>query len=253
MHEEEFAQGSSAIHKLDPRLKIVLAAAFSIVVAVLTRWEPLTAALAGAVILVSAARIDMVLVLKRLLIVNIFVLLLWVFLPFSTPGAELVLFGPLTATREGVHAAAQITLKSNTIVLAGMALLSTTSLVSLGHALSSLRVPNKLVQLFFFTVRYAYTIHEEYLRLRNTLKVRCFRPRTDFHTYHTYACLVANLLVSSFERSSRILWAMKCRGFKTGFPVMSRFHFHTRDIVFVLLFVPFLVLVGVVQWTRMLL
>lgn len=252
MHEEEFAQGGSAIHLMDPRLKIVLAAVFSVIVAVSTRYPVMIAALAIAAALVAAARLDFLLVLRRLVLVNLFVALMWLFLPFTTPGARLFSLGPLVGTAEGVKLALQITVKSNAIILAGMGMLSTTSLANLGHALSRLGVPNKLVQLFFFTVRYSYTVHEEYIRLKNSLKVRCFRSRTTVHTYRTYAYMVARLLLGSFERSGRILSAMKCRGFKNRFPVLERLHFHLRDVVFLLLFLPLLAAMGLLEWTRIL-
>jgi len=253
MHEEEFAHGRSLIHKLDPRLKIVMALAFSIIVAISTRYQVMLVALAGALVITAIARLSLSLVLKRMLIVNVFIFFIWVFLPFTTPGTKTAVVGPFTATREGIHLAFQITLKSNAIALAGMTLLSTSSLVDLGHALSNLKVPNKLIQLFFFTVRYSYTVHEEYLRLKNALKVRCFRPRTRLHTYRTYAYMMARLLLGSFERSGRILSAMKCRGFRNRFPVLKDMHFHSWDMLFVLMFLPFLLFLGIVQWTRILL
>ncbi|MCK7503788.1 MAG: energy-coupling factor transporter transmembrane protein EcfT [Desulfobacterales bacterium] len=68
------------------------------------------------------------------------------------------------AAREGVELAAQITLKSNAIVLAFMALVATMPLATAGHALHRLRVPDKIVHLLLMTYRYIFVLEQEYQR-----------------------------------------------------------------------------------------
>jgi len=250
MHNEEFAHGKSLLHRLDPRVKIVLAAAFAIIIATSDRLAPVIFGLCGSAILLAIARLNFGLVLKRLLFVNLFIFFLWLFLPFTFSGETLFRVGSLVATTEGVRYALLITLRCNAIVIAMLALLSTTTLVRLGHALSRLSVPDKMVHIFFFTVRYFFVIHGEYLRLKNAMRVRCFRPRTNFHTYRSYAYLVGMLLVRSFDRSERILAAMKCRGFKNRLYVLDHFAAARRDFAFATLFAMFLVIVGLMQWTQ---
>jgi cobalt/nickel transport system permease protein len=80
-----------------------------------------------------------------------------------------------------------------------------------------------LVQLFFFTYRYIHTIHSEYIRLNNALKIRGFKPQTNLHTYKTYAHLVGMMLVRSYDRSKRVYDAMLCRGFKGKFWTLNHF------------------------------
>ena len=92
-------------------------------------------------------------------------------------------------------------------------------------------VPDKIVHLFFFCFRYIHVIHEEYHRLVNTMKVRGFKPGTNMHTYRTYAYLVGMLLVMSFDRSQRILAAMKCRGFKGKFYILHDYGMKKADYV----------------------
>ncbi len=125
--------------------------------------------------------------------------------------------GPVAIYREGVISALAITLKSNAIILTMIVLLGTSPVFTLVHALSHLGVPDKLVHLFFFCFRYVHVIHEEFHALATAAKVRGFRPGTNRHTYRTHAYLVGMLLVRSFDRSARIVAAMKCRGFKGKF------------------------------------
>ena len=245
MHLEEFAEGTSFVHATDPRIKLVLAAAFAVAVATADTYRALLPALAMALALVAMARLNLRLLLSRLVVVNAFVVLLWLFLPFTYPGETVYELGPLRATGEGIHASLLITLRTNAIVMVTIALLGTTSIFNLVHALRHLRVPDKLVHTFFFCYRYIAVIHEEYTRLRHAMRVRCFRPRTSLHTYRSYAYLVGMLLIKSYERSVRIYQAMLCRGFRGEYPTFHHFHLHGRDLVSLAVMA---VLIGAIAW-----
>ncbi len=229
---ETFSQGSSVVHRLDPRGRVLVAAAFSVLIAVCNRFGALGAGLVAAAALACLARLPLAPVLKRLAGVNLFMAFLWVVLPLTASGAETVQAGPLPLSVAGLALAARITLKANAIVLALTALVSTLEITTLGHALSHLHVPEKLTHLFLFTVRYTDLLHHEYRRLRQAMKVRCFRPGVNRHTYRTTGYLVGMLLVKSLDRSERVLAAMKCRGFRGRFYVVHHFAFARRDAAF---------------------
>jgi len=224
---------SSLIDRVDPRARIVTAVGFSVVVALMANHFPtLATALVVAALGVVLARLSPAAVLRRLAAFNLFVLLLAVVLPLSAEGPPLFSLGPLDFSQEGFLLAAKIALKGNAIILALMVLLGTLETTVLGHALSHLRVPDKLAHLLLFTVRYLDVLHREYLRLAAAVKVRGFRPRMDAHTYRTYGYLVGMLLVRSFDRSERIVAAMKCRGFRGRFYLLDHFAFSRRDVPF---------------------
>jgi len=229
---ETFHQGNSIIHRLDPRVRIVVAIAFSLVIAVSRRFPAVGAGLALGLLLALAARLPLVATLKRLIPLNLFMLVLLAVLPLTTPGSVLVQVGPLSASKAGLLLAAAVTVKGNAILLCLTALLATMEIVTLGHALGHLWVPEKLTHLLLFTVRYLDLLHHEYSRLAGAMKVRCFRARMNAHTYRTVAWLVGMLLVRSLDRSERIVAAMKCRGFRGRFYVLEHFAFAGRDAAF---------------------
>lgn len=248
-HSSLILRPSSFLHRIDPRARIVTAAGFSVVVAaVVNRFPGLWIALAVAVLGVVLAGLRPLGVLRRLVPFNLFVLLLVVLLPLSTPGSPLVSLGWLDLTEEGFLLAARIALKGNAIVLALMVLLGTLDITVLGHALSHLRVPEKLTHLFLFTVRYIDLFQQEHRRLATAMKVRGFRPRMDRHTYRTYGYLVGMLLVRSFDRSERIVAAMKCRGFRGRFYLLDHFAFSRRDVPFCIVSLVLLLVLVLVQW-----
>ena len=245
---EELTSGDSLIHRLDPRVKIVVAFFYSVVVAVSNRFLVLMLALALGLCIVLLARVPMRELLRRLFPVNIFIVFLWIFLPFTVTGDRLFSIGPLVGTRQGILYATEISIKSNAIVVVLIALVASTAIFTLGHAMHELRVPKKLVHLFFFTYRYIHVIHREYLRLVHAIKIRGFSPGTNMHTYKTFAYLVGMLLVRSSDRAERVHNAMLCRGFSGRLYSLSQFSLTKTDLVALMLMMALILAFGVLEW-----
>lgn len=229
MHLEEFAEGTSIWHRMDPRVKIPAVLAFTLIVAFSGDFLVLSLATMGAVAALITAGLDGRKVLARLAVVNGFVLFLWLFLPFTAHGAVVAGWGWLEIRREGILLSLAITMKANAIAAVTMALLGTSSIFRLVHAMGHLRAPASLLQMFFFCYRYLSVIHEEYTRLRTSMRVRCFHPRMGFHGYRSLAYLVGMLFVRSNDRSERIYDAMRLRGFDGVFRTLNHLHMHRLD------------------------
>jgi cobalt/nickel transport system permease protein len=220
------------IGRIDPRARIVTAVLFSMMAAEVRSFTALGIALAAALTASAFSGFTAGTLVKRLLPLNALMLLLAIILPLSMPGKPVAMIGPLSFSQEGLILVAKIAIKGNAIVMAVLVLIGTMEVNTLGHALSHLRVPAGLSHLFLFTVRYLDVLHREYLRLRWAMKVRCFHPRMDRHTYHSYGNLLGMLLVRGYDRSERVLAAMKCRGFQGRFYLLDHFSFQTRDVIF---------------------
>lgn len=229
---ETFSRGDTFIHHVDPRLRVLAAAAYAVLVAVSADTRVAAVALALAIWLGAAARLPLRAVAGRLIPVNVFMAFILLTVPLATPGDALFSAGPFEYTRQGLAFAALIAVKGNAIVLAATALVSTMELVTLGHAFERLGVPAALAQLFFFMVRYIDVLRHEQQRVWRAMKVRCFRPGMNLHTYRSTGHLVGMLLVRSFDRSERVLAAMRCRGFRGRFHAFRRLEWSWRDAVF---------------------
>lgn len=229
MITEEFAFGESVIHRMDPRVKVVFAAGFSVITALATRLDVVCAALLTGVVLALLTRLPLPALLKRLVPVNLFVVFLWIFLPFTQAGRTVGHLGPLAVTREGLDLALAITLKSNAIMMVTIAMLTTMSVASMGHALNRLYIPKKIVQLLLLTYRYLFVFEEEYRQMARAARMRSFHPGTNLHTYRTYAYMAAMLLVRAHARALRVHQAMKCRGFEGRFLVLDTLRFSRAD------------------------
>lgn len=247
MIAEPFAVGSSRLHRLDPRVRLVAAGFFAVVVAGGQSFAALSAACLLAVGLVRAAALERRAVLRRLVWVNTFVLLFWLILPLTYAGPPLWELGPWAASRAGVALAARITLKSNAIVLSLVALVSTMTTVTLGYCLNALRLPPKIVHLLLMTYRYIFVIEAEYARLLRAARIRAFRPATRLHAYRTYAFLVGMLFVRAANRAERVFHAMQCRGFKGRFYPLYDFPGVGRDRTALILLAVMILTVGLME------
>ena len=205
--------GNGRLRQFDPRLRLIAALLFALTVVSLHLIPLLLLTLLLALGMAWWIGLSGSLLLKRLLVMEGFMIALLVMLPFSVPGESLLTLGPFNASVEGVQRALQIVLRANAIVILLMALIGTLEPVVLGHALGQLRLPDKLIHLFLFTVRYIGVLFDEYRRLRLAMRARAFVAGSNRHTWRTFGWLVGMLLVRSLERSERILAAMKCRGF----------------------------------------
>lgn len=250
MFDNKNLNGNSVIHGLDSRVKILVIGAFSIVMAVCSNWFALWLGFFVVICMMLLSRMPLMETVTRLILLNGLMLFLWFFLPFSFEGEPVFTFGPLIATKQGISFAALLSVRSNIILLAGLCLVSTTSIFSLGYAMRKLRFPGKAVQLFFFTHRYLDVMHKEYQRLVNALKIRGFQPKTSVHTYRTYAYLIGMLLVKSYDRSERIRNAMVCRGFKGRFYDLSESSLKPSDYIALVLMSLALGVVSLLQWTE---
>lgn len=250
MIEESFLIGDSLIHRLDPRAKVITAAAFSIVVALSDRFVALLPSILFAVSFVFLARLSLKRVCLRLLMVNLLILMLWLSLPFTIDGEILFSLGPLTATREGIERAVALTIKSNAIIMTLMVFIATMPVFTLGRALRFFRVPEKIVHLLSFTYRYIHVINMEYSRLVNAVKIRGFDPGNNIHTYRTYAFIVGMVLLKSYERANRVRQAMLCRGFRGKFYDLNEFSFRALDWMVMVTSLFAVLGIGILQWTR---
>lgn len=227
----------SPIHRIDPRIRIAVGFLLMIATTVSTSPSGPSAALVFALVAAAAARLPLRRLGPRLLVANIFLSFFWISLP-------------LTEGREGLATALQITLKTNAILLYLSVFLSTIEAATLGHALAHLRVPRKLAHILLFSVRYAEILHREQQRIWWAMKARAFRPRSDLHTYKTFARGIGFLIVRSLDRAERVLAAMKCRGYRGEFYLLHHFHYRPIDawIVFAALFAATIIIVGGIPW-----
>lgn len=228
-----FSALRSAVSNLDPRMRIIMTVIYSVTLVALNNLVVLSVALLLSMWLLAISGLSFQKTLKRMAMMDGFIIFTLVLLPFTMPGTVMLTIWGFDATWEGLWRATEIALTANAVILAVMTLVGSMEPVTLGHALYALKTPERLVHLMMFTIRYIDVLREEYMRLRTSMKLRGFRPGTNLHTYRSYGYLVGMMLVRAIERSERILAAMKCRGFSGRIVLLEEFRLTRADVLFV--------------------
>ncbi len=235
MMDELFATGNSLLHKRDPKVKVIVAAAYITVAAISNSFAVVSLSLALAFLLLLLSRLDLRQVGKRLLAANTFTIFLWLTLPLTYGGEELTRLGAFSLSVEGIRLATLISLKTNCIVLSLITLLGTSRIASLGHALEGLHVSRRLCFMLLFSYRYIFVIYQEYQKLKRAAGMRCFVPATNIHTYRTYGYLFGMTLVRSWNRATRVHQAMLLRGFNGRLIPLEQRTVASNDIIFLVI------------------
>ncbi len=233
---------------LDPRTRLLSLGAFCLVVGLFRQEVSLASALVLAIAATVAAGWTLREFLSRVISINLAILPILVSVAFTGSETPFRVFGPIPVSEAGVRFCGQLFFKINALVLFTTACLWGLDEIRMGHALAHLKIPRKLALILILAYRYLGVIYGEYHTLRGAMKVRCFRPRLNFHTLRSFGYLVAMLLIRSFHRSERVLAAMKCRGFQGEFPLLWHFHFGWYDLVFAMFFCLAILFLAGLEW-----
>ena len=143
-------------------------------------------------------------------------------LPFVAVGPR-VEVGPFTVSEPGLEAAVALLLKGTCGVVAAVAFAVTTRPRDLVRALQHLRVPDPLVTIASFMVRYVDVIGDQMRRMRVARASRAFRA-TSVRAWPVLAAGTGALFIRSYERGERVHLAMVSRGWSGRMPVTAPLH-----------------------------
>ncbi len=234
---DRYLERSSAVHRLDPRVKVLVTLAFIVAVSLLPNgaW----AAYGAAALLIGAAtvvaRLSPGLVARRSLL-GVPFLLAAVSVLFTAPGRALW-SGPwgLELTDAGLLRFAGIVVRSMLAIAAAVLLTATTRFPDVLHALRHLRVPAVLVAIIAFMYRYLFVLADEAQRLLRARAARSARlpGTTGGGSLGWRAAVVGHmagqLFVRSLDRSERVYQAMQARGYRGELLTLAPHAMQRRD------------------------
>jgi cobalt/nickel transport system permease protein len=215
-----YVDGSSAVHRLAAQTKLVAAVAF-VVAVVATPREQVWAFGAHAVLLVTiaaVARIRAGTVLRRMLIETPFVLFA-LMMPFLVPGERVHVLG-VGLSGPGLWDAWNVLAKATLGVVCSILLAATTPVRDLLLGLERLRMPQLVVQIIGFMIRYGDVISDELRRMRIARESRGFVAR-DVRQLIVVARCAGALFVRCYERGERVHLAMLSRGYTGRMPALA--------------------------------
>lgn len=220
LHAGLYRPGDSVFHRLPAHVKIVCALLVVVAIVATPReqfWAfGVYAVAVGAAL--AVARIPIRLVGRRVLL-EIPFLVFAAALPFIALGERTEVLG-VSLSVPGLYGAWNIVAKGTLGVLVSTVLAGTTATRDLLGGLQRLRVPDLLIQIMSFMVRYAVVVSDQMRRMRIARESRAFTARHIGHA-KVIARSGAALFIRSYERGERVHLAMLSRGYSGSLPMID--------------------------------
>ena len=207
--------------KVPAHLKVLALVGFMLVVVATPReWFAAYGIFLGVLVAITVtSRVKPAWILKRMVVETPFVVFA-VLMPFIAHGPRVDVLG-LSLSESGLLSAWGLLAKGTLGVIAGLLLAATTEPQELVRGLERLRLPQQLVQIMAFMVRYLEVVTDEMRRMAVARASRGFVARNPMH-WPVLARSVGALFIRSFERGERVHLAMVSRGYTGRMPTMDR-------------------------------
>lgn len=222
----QYFPGNSIVHKLDPRMKIILIFLLIVSIFICKNIAGLGAIILFSVILVLISKIPFKTVLKSIKPLVVIILLTAVLNIFYGKGDALVQLGKLKITADGIETAVFMAVRIITLVVISSLLTYTTSPTELTDALERLLKPLKLIKIDVHSIamtmtialRFIPTLIEEIEKIMSAQKSRGadLESGSLIHRAKALIPVLIPLFVSAFRRAGELAYAMECRCYHGG-------------------------------------
>lgn len=207
----------SVVHHLEPQVKI-LAMFLFILVCVATpirMWQSFVVYGGLVVAIIFLAQLPLRIVASRSLIELPFVIFA-ILMPFLGSGERVEVLG-FSLSRLGIESGTSIVVKGTLGVVCAVCLSATTSAREILRGLERLRLPNLLVQIVSFMIRYVNVVSDEMSRMKVARLSRGFEAQ-GVRSWRFLANVAGALFIRSYERGERVYLAMLSRGYAGKLP-----------------------------------
>ena len=239
----QFFPGNSFIHRLDPRVKLVLTFAYILLIFIPDNWVGLATAMLLLGVCIGLSQIPVNLVLKGLKPVIPLLLFTTLINIFYVEGRVLVEFWIFKITLEGIFTALFISIRILCLIAAGSLLTYTTSPTTLTDAMERVLSPLKvfrisvheIAMMMTIALRFIPTLIEETDKIMSAQKARGADMENGSILQRVRALIpvLVPLFISSFRRAYELATAMECRCYHggEGRTRMKQLHMVSRDFI----------------------
>lgn len=257
----QFFPGKSVVHRLDPRMKIILTGIF---IVLLFMAKSIIALSVGIVFMLGAFLVStipfrlMIKSIKPIIPIIIFTAVLNLF--FITTGNTLVHFWIIKITTGGIKTSIFMVVRIVCLIIGTSLLTYTTSPIALTDAIERLLSPLKKIKvpvhelsmMMTIALRFIPTLIEETDKIMSAQKARGADMETGSIIQRAKALvpILIPLFVSAFRRAEELAMAMECRCYHggEGRTRLKQLHIASRD--FIALLVTAVFLAGVILINR---
>ncbi|WP_308752433.1 energy-coupling factor transporter transmembrane component T [uncultured Anaerotruncus sp.] len=238
----QYFPGTSPIHKLDPRMKIVLTVAYIILLFTAQNAVGLAVGVLFLVLVYGISKIPPVMILRSLKPVVPIIVFTSILNMFFIDGRVLFQWWILKLTAEGIKTAVFMSVRI-VCLIAGTSLLTyTTSPIALTDGIERLCNPLKrfklpvheLAMMMTIALRFIPTLIEETDKIMSAQKARGADLESGGLMQRARALIpiLIPLFVSAFRRADELALAMECRCYRggEGRTRMKQLKIHARDV-----------------------
>ena len=250
----QFFPGQSVLHRLDPRVKIIICIAYIVGIFLCQSVSSYIFLVAVTVLLMAISQLPIKTVLKGLKPV-VLVIFITALLNLFWRGGEtlLISFWILEIYLEGVVSSVFMMIRITALVIGTCIILTyTTSPIALTDAIERLLSPlrifkipvHEFAMMMTIALRFIPTLVEETDKIMNAQKARGsdFSTGTLVERAKALVPILVPLFISSFRRADELAVAMECRCYRggNGRTRMTRLYITKNDVLAVLLTAVFI-------------
>ena len=221
-----YLPGNSFLHRIDPRVKMVLLFFFLLLIFFVENAAGFLALSLAVALLMVFSEVPLGMQLRSIRPILWIVLFTFGVHLFMTPGTEVFRIGPLGVTWEGIARGAYISLRLVLLILLSTLLTLTTSPLRLTDGLEALlsplrrfRVPvHELSMMMTIALRFVPTLLEELDRIMKAQKARGadFERGNIMQRLRAVVPVLVPLFLSAFRRADELALAMEARCYRGG-------------------------------------
>lgn len=222
----QYFPGSSLIHRLDPRAKLLLFIAFVAIIFCTFNYASLGITVAFCALFLIMSRISPKFYFKSLKVIIFIVIFTSLLNLFYGTGEPIWQWWILKLTWAGIHRAVFVTVRIVSLILASSCLTFTTSPTELTDAIESLMKPlakihfpvHEIAMMMSLALRFVPTLLEETDKIMQAQKARGADLESGnlFKRVQALVPILIPLFVSAFRRAYDIATAMECRCYYGG-------------------------------------
>ncbi len=240
----QYFPGNSVIHRLDPRMKLVLVIAIIVLIFMMNTLPGNLVVFAFLVTTIILSRVNVKFVLRGLKPLWFIILLTFVLNTFFySGGTELFSWWIFRVSQEGLISAVRLAVRLIFLITATTMLTLTTSPIALTDGIESLLKPLKalkfpvheLAMMMTIAMRFIPTLIEETDKIMKAQTARGaeFDSGSIFKRAAGMVPLLVPLFVSAFRRADELAFAMESRCYHggEGRTRMKIMHMHLRDYI----------------------
>ncbi|MGI1689807.1 energy-coupling factor transporter transmembrane component T family protein [Thermoanaerobacter uzonensis] len=223
----QYIPGDSAVHKLDPRIKIIITFIFIVAIFFINKLSGYLFAVLYLYVIIAISKIPFSYILKGLRPVIIILLLTVSLNMFFTPGGTILYtLGPLKITTNGLRLAVFMGLRLIFLIIGTSLLTLTTSPISLTDGIEHILKPfsrigvpaHELAMMMTIALRFIPTLIEEAEKIMKAQMARGadFESGNIVKRAKGLVPLLVPLFISAFRRADELAVAMESRCYRGG-------------------------------------